>query len=89
MSRMNSSLLSLLIGKFSANPTIVRVSAPTSNPPGARVSACTVPSSVREDSIVSFCASLQQELSFLMVDCITPVESRIMMKINALLSRLR
>ena len=89
MSRMNSSLLSLLMGKFSAKPTMVRFSAPTSNPPGARVSAWTLPSRESEDSIVSFCASLQQGLSFLMVDWITPVESRIRMKISALLSRLR
>ena len=89
MSRMNSSLLSLLIGKFSAKPTISRVSAPISNPPGARVSSRAVPSSMSEDSMVNFWASFQQGLSFLMVDWITPVESRINRNMSAFPSRLR
>jgi len=89
MSRMNSSLLSLLIGKFSAKPTIVRFSTPISNPPGARVSALTVPSRDSEDSIVSLWASLQHGFAFLMVDWITPVESRIKIKMSSFPSLLR
>ena len=89
MSRMNSSLLSLEIGKVSAKPIISMVSAPISNPPGARLSSFAVPSSESEDSIVNFCASLQQGLSFFMVHWITPVESRINRNMSSFPSRLR
>ena len=89
MSRMNSSLLSFEIGKVSAKPIMFMVSAPISKPPGARLSSFVVPSSVSEDSIVNFLASLQLGLVFFMVHWITPVESRIIMKISSFPSRLR
>lgn len=89
MSRMNSSLLSFEMGKVSASPMMLMVSAEISYPPGARLSSLAVPSKERADSIVSFWASLQQGLVFFMVDWMTPVESLISMKISSFPSRLR
>ena len=89
MSRMNCSLWSLVMGKISAKPIIEMDSATISCPPGARVSGLTVPTKVREDSIVMRSASVHAGLSFLTVHCMTPVESRTNRKINVFPSRLR
>ena len=89
MSRMNSSLLSLPIGKVSANPMMLMFSVLISYPPGARLSSRAVPSRDKLDSIVNFCASLHAGLVFLTVHCMVPVESRNTRNIRSFPSRLR
>lgn len=89
MSRIHSSLLSLVMGKTSAKPMIMMDSAEISNPPGARVSGFVTPVKLNEDSIVSFSACSHAVLDFLTVHWITPVESLTKRKINSFPLRLR